>query len=666
MDPSFTRLIKLEILTALALEPASIEAVLTEIGTYIRHSDQTFACAATRSVGTVAELARIVYDRHGSKSGERAKERSEANRIALNCLHGLITMTKASQNSAVVGECVVVMQRILLQLCSGDSTFGVEDPNNVQGAALERIVLLVVNTLRLRAVEEEEKEENESDSEQEEDARERDLKKVAGVSLPSSSLASGLWIIGEWAAPLTGVGLADTALRIRSVDEDTFFKLRLELCRLLAKSFVDLDPSEKEQATHFATKVLVSRKCNGVSQQPNEAALCESLLAVGRIDPIPDVRDRARHESNLIHLAFGLQYDQENMDPTPPGGLSQKPTLDNLKLIFLQSKPASSSIPLEDVHYKQRAEMGERGGTFRFGTLSSLVGHRARSAYLPLPPWSSEDTPSSLRDPVQRDAAAAAPSRDNNTGGVNASGFYDKDDGSSSDSGSSSGSSSSGSSESDSDDSSYDGDAGSSTSSSDAGGDNLLLPGITNQPVTPQPLIPGFNQEPGFNQQPLPNGGIMHPELAKHTQSIMSDDSSESSSDSSSETSTGDDNIVANNAGGGIGDLIPMGGQAQPPMGGQLQHMNNGGTATMDGSASSVADDLRGLVLEPVVVNADDNGEPDIERDSSAWFEFVRASGLSVKARYLRGKTKTREVQLMGLVVEKPTVVCLQVRFENQ
>ena len=158
----------------------------------------------------------------------------------------------------------------------------------------------------------------------------------------------------------------------------------------------------------------------------------------------------------------------------------------------------------------------------------------------------------------------------------------------------------------------------------------------------------------------------MHPELAKHTQSIMSDDSSESSSDSSSETSTGDDNIVANNAGGGIGDLIPMGGQAQPPMGGQLQHMNNGGTATMDGSASSVADDLRGLVLEPVVVNADDNGEPDIERDSSAWFEFVRASGLSVKARYLRGKTKTREVQLMGLVVEKPTVVCLQVRFENQ
>ena len=121
MDPSFTRMIKLDILTALSLEPASIEAVLNELRTYVRHGDKKFACASIRAVGTVVELARIVHDRHGAKTGDKGKERRNANTIALNCLHGLVILSRSSQSPPVVGECVIVIQRILLQLSAGGS-----------------------------------------------------------------------------------------------------------------------------------------------------------------------------------------------------------------------------------------------------------------------------------------------------------------------------------------------------------------------------------------------------------------------------------------------------------------------------------------------------------------------------------------------------------------
>ena len=117
MDPSYTRMIKLDILTSLVLEPASIEAVLKELRTYIRHDDKAFVCASIRAVGKVVELARIVYDRLGEKNnGNVARARGEADRIALNCLYGLLALTQACDQNVVVGECVMVMQRIMVQL----------------------------------------------------------------------------------------------------------------------------------------------------------------------------------------------------------------------------------------------------------------------------------------------------------------------------------------------------------------------------------------------------------------------------------------------------------------------------------------------------------------------------------------------------------------------
>jgi hypothetical protein len=255
MDPSFTRLIKLDILTALALEPAAIEAVLNEFRTYIRHGDKNFACGAIRAVGTVVELARIVHDRHGAKSGDKAKERRDANRVALNCLHGFVTLTKASEDPAVVGECVTVMQRILLLLSSGESVLCVEDPNHVQDLALRRIVLLLVNALSLRATKKKIEDEDGSD-EEDTGGTHSDLKKAAVVDLPPEALATALWIVGEWNALIPSI---KTSLKIRSVDDTAFSKMRLEISRLLLRSFVALEePAEKEQAIHFASKVIVS------------------------------------------------------------------------------------------------------------------------------------------------------------------------------------------------------------------------------------------------------------------------------------------------------------------------------------------------------------------------------------------------------------------------
>ncbi len=59
-------------------------------------SDVPFGTASIRAVGKVAEMARIVHDRHGAK-GKAVQERAEANRVALDCLYGLVTLTQTVQ-----------------------------------------------------------------------------------------------------------------------------------------------------------------------------------------------------------------------------------------------------------------------------------------------------------------------------------------------------------------------------------------------------------------------------------------------------------------------------------------------------------------------------------------------------------------------------------------
>lgn len=403
MDPSFTRLIKLEILTLLALEPNSITAVLEELRTYIRHDDdKPFCCAAIRAVGKVAELARIVHDRHGQHTGNMERERNQANTVALNALYGLLTLTRASSDPIVVGECAIVMQRILLQLSSDiEGKVAVQDPNRIQESTIKRLLLLLIMSLSSRSLD------GHDDTDDDEDDNIDSEKST--VRIPPMATAATLWIVGEWVAQ------SNSPFHVQGFDHQARLNTRLELSRLIVRVYPTLDSVEKLQSIHFASKLLVT------SNSPREAAVCELILSMGRADVQVDVRDRARMESNLIHTSIGLQHDIENIT-APLAGKTL--SLEQVKKLLLTPKPPASSLPLQDED--------DESGTFRFGTLSSLVNRRAKAAYLALPKWAEKNSPSSLRD----DTKDTQSGNKTSVGGwnvdpskKNAAGFYDSENG---------------------------------------------------------------------------------------------------------------------------------------------------------------------------------------------------------------------------------------------
>lgn len=668
-------MIKIDILVSLALEPAAIEAVLRELRTYIRNGDKAFACAAIRAVGRVAELARIVYDRHGVKSGDATKERKTANRIALDCLYGLAVITQVSDSKAVVGESICIMQNIMTMLASDageeGSLFNVEDPNNVQRFAIRRILLLLVRNLSGRVVDDDGDDDDDDDDLVEKEPT--SLERVT-IKLPARATASALWLIGEW---LSG---AQTSLGVslRTVDEAKKSKIRLEILRLVDRAFLELDVMEKEQGIHYASKVLVYGTTAVTPSASNEIATCEHILSMGRLDVNPDVKDRARFESSIVHATVGLKHDTECLEILPSFGNSLN--VDSAKTILLKKKPASSFLPVTD-------ENAENTISFRFGTLSSLVGHQARKAYVALPPWSENNSPKALRDPVEAakalqtatsSAATEQSGGGGGGGGGGSSGFYasdssDSDDDSSSDSSSSS------------DDDASDDDSSSSSSSDDDDDDDGGAAGRQKQTQnTVPPMMMNQGAMPMMTQPAQQMGGLSMGQnllgstsraLAGDNQSSSDDDDSSSSSSSSSDESYNGDVSSANVlTTPGEGNLLGFGANLAPTPGGA----GVGAAVPRPSTDSSAIDDLKGLVLAPVAFQDDDatsafhntnNGNPNIERDSSDWIQLVRpelSGGLSVIGRYLRGATKSREVQLKGLNPRSPSVICVQVKFGNK
>lgn len=650
-DPPYTKLLKLDILTHLALEPASIHAVLTELRTYVNSDDAVFARAAVQAVGKIAELARIVHERRRNIHHHN-ESIAEANGIALNCLFGLLTITSIpTVLEEVVGEVVIVIQRILHTLSSksGAESLAVHDPNRIQERAFRRLLLLVVQTLSSVGDEDNEESEVADDEDDDKDDQDDGLKSFENLTLllPPKANAAALWLIGEQLAS------SESGARYFGGDVSKMLKVRMELVRLLARGFLYLEVPEKEQAVHFASKQLVSRQ-----QQETvliqEQAFCERILALGRLDVNPDVRDRARFESGLIHCSIGLKHDRDAIeDGSTPLVLGSKAQLsiEDVRKVLLKSKPASSYIPLID-------ETGEKGNSsnsgencekdvFRFGTLSSLVGHRARSSYVPLPPWASENTPSTLRDPPQEkpkqssSLSSEIPANSSSQGKFYEESATSSDEDSDSDDKSSSSSSSSGNSS----------RSSSSSSSSDTTSESeeeetegTLIPGVSlpaSQLLLNQPARQSFTCN------------LLTPSSG-HGNSSSSSDENESSSDSEDE----DESPTVNS--GTIETLISVAGASDAPA--------QENTASFSYNASSLANEMRGLVLAPVVVDADPI-DSNFDRDSGAWFQLVRpehSGGLSVRARYLRGVTKAQQAQVMGFTSEKPTVVVVQILFENQ
>ncbi|KAL7544429.1 hypothetical protein ACHAWF_007809, partial [Thalassiosira exigua] len=615
-DPSFTRMIKLDILVALCIDPKAIEAVLTELRTYVRHSDKAFACAAIRSVGKIAELARVVYDRRALTADEldATSAREKSNVIVLNCLSGLVTLSEFSRHAEVVGECAETMQRILSQLLSDDGiASSVKDPMTIQERALKRLLLILVRSLHT----------DDSSSDENKTAEQSQLE-LKAVRVPDLSVASMLWVTGEWLA------LPQSMLSPWNLDAKSKGKIRLEVLRLLAKSFTKMDPQIKLQAVHFASKVLSSHRADQTSSpktSEKECAISELIISLARMDVLQDVRDRARCESNILHTALDLTFDTNAMQQ-PPSAASV--SMDTVKSMFLHRKPNASSLPLDS---KEFGNAGDQLDIFRFGTLSNILC-RSIGSTSQLPKWADENNPKAAD---KRDPAAGDKSDDRGEKDLYSS--SSDDDSSSSDESSSS---------SDSDSSEESEEEESSDESTDGEKDTTI--GIIENG--------GFNDK-AFLADPNQHSVAVVPSLIPGEEDSSSDSSSDdsSNSDESSESNTSTKSIGTNSeAVGTILDMEP----ANPPDAPEYSKQTSSG--------SSVAAGLEDLVMAPLVTNKDDIKPSSIDDESGAWKDFVRpelSGGLSVKMRFVHGRSKAKEARLLGVDPKNPSTICLQVHVEN-
>jgi AP-3 complex subunit beta len=608
MDPSFTRMIKLDILVSLCIDPAAIDAVLSELRTYVRHNDKPFACAAIRAVGKVAELTRVVYDRRAFTAGEDSDcARADANLIALNCLSGLVSLSEFSKNDLVVGECAETIQRILSQLWSKDTELKmqlVNDPAKVQERALKRLLLILVRALSLN-----------DDS--------------AQVRVPDAAVASTLWLVSEWAT------MTEAVVSPWSLDATKKAAIRLEILRLLASSFSELDPQIKLQGVHLSSKVLLMLKTEQSSPATadKEGALCEFILAMGRIDVLQDVRDRSRYESNILHASIILTRDTSTLQSAPEGSTLSD---DKAKSMLSSRKPTASSLPLDANEF---GSVQAETDMFRFGTLSSVMSSRTSVSGLPLPKWANVNSSGSLRDQSVDNA--------DGTAGSNNEDMY------------------SSSSEEDSSSSSSSSSAGDSSSSEESDSDEESTSGSDDSTVEDKPVTLDAFGSNGFGINPT----IPVPTQRNNTQvaSLLNndtDDSSSSSSDYDSDSSSESDDsskevVPAQPSVGNIFDMDSVPSNAVPVQ--YAKQVSNG---------SSVAAGLEDLVMTPLVVDRDDadvssNGS----NESGPWIEFVKselAGGLSVRMRFVHGRSRIKEAKMMGLDSDNTSTVCLQAHIENK
>lgn len=686
MDPSFTRLIKLDILLALALEPNSINAVLKELRTYIRHDDKDFVCASIKAVGKIVEMARIVYDRQGEKTGNAIAMREEANVIALNCLHGILTLMESSSHETVVGECIGVTQRLIVLLQSNEGAEvkenAVSDPGNVQFMSLRRLVLLVVGSLAP-----DQSSGDEGDDEEEVNHDTAALKNQT-IILPTESIAPALWILGE--SLCADDNKSKSHFKIFKASKEEKKLILSELLRLLAKFFPEMTAPLKCHCIHFASKVLLS---NNLIQnaQSRDRTLCEYILGLGRSDINQDVRDRSRNESLVIHMSMGIEYDSGTLPDLPANG--HKITIECARSMLLQKKPSSSWLPIES----EACNNGGLNKPFRFGTLSSMVSHKAGNNFLPLPPWAAQDSSKKLRDPPERKASSeqnevVPKKREKNNRKANnsktaTSGFYDSDsDDSSSSSSSDSDSDNSSSSESSSDSSSSD-ESSSSSSSSDSssddesGDDNNEVESTSSEEST-NLLVQSTRSHtstvvPPILAQQIPSMTINEPMKSIVDSSDNSDSSSSEDESSDSDDSTVSDEIVTDKrkekAHQPMDSLIDVDYSKATPIMNTNDLRTDGRTNSKHSStdsSASIATGLEGLVMAPLAIDKEETASNGvIEEDSSNWMVLVRhdlSGGLSVTARFLRSSSRKQELLLLGLDPKNTSVVCVQIKFENR
>jgi hypothetical protein len=156
------------------------------------------------------------------------------------------------------------------------------------------------------------------------------------------------------------------------------------------------------------------------------------------------------------------------------------------------------------------------------------------------------------------------------------------------------------------------------------------------------------------------NGSSMQQQPAIQVESGSNESSARDSGsdDSSNKSKSSAEALFPNSA---VGTLIPIGDKVS-------RWINTGSVPTVS-NGLSVADDMKGLVLAPVVADWAKPTNSNFDRDVGGWMPLIRpdhCGGLLAEVRYLRGATKAQQAQIVGLTSEKPIVICIQMRFENQ
>eukprot|EP00594_Rhizosolenia_setigera_P009781 CAMPEP_0178976718 /NCGR_PEP_ID=MMETSP0789-20121207/24013_1 /TAXON_ID=3005 /ORGANISM="Rhizosolenia setigera, Strain CCMP 1694" /LENGTH=311 /DNA_ID=CAMNT_0020665885 /DNA_START=491 /DNA_END=1423 /DNA_ORIENTATION=+ len=290
------------------------------------------------------------------------------------------------------------MVNIMGFLSSHHNTKDVKDPNKVRSNVVRKLLFLLIRSLAFSTKNQQHHHHQEQEITSQDEETKEELRKEwllhnntreETLCLTTDATSSALWFISEWLiSPNQHKMYPDLSQSQRTEVMNGI------LC-LLSSSFPSFEPTLKLHSIHFASKLLLFLSSLGNDQ--NAVARASNILAQGRLDLNLDVRDRARFESSLLYqLVPSILVDfPEGMNhasaaaPNP----EKKLTLEQGKQILLASKPPSTFLPV-DLGEKNKEEI------FRFGTLSSLVHHRAGRAYLPLPPWAEKDSDAKLRDPA--------------------------------------------------------------------------------------------------------------------------------------------------------------------------------------------------------------------------------------------------------------------------
>jgi len=277
MDPSFTRQIKLDILAMSALDPDSISAVLQEFRAYIRHHDKAFVQSTIRAVGKIVELAQLVHDKRGKELNSMEIEQKKAATVALNGLYGVQTFVACLRNPTYLGECVLVIRQILVQLQSmtadedGRSATNydvkfVDEPNQGQSIATRRLFLLGFQILAPMEV----KAKLQKDFSQKEEGQDGNIDDSV---LPPHAIGAAIWVLSELYL------ISDRPIFVTSELSDSKVrdKARKEILCDWANIFPDTEPVVRLQAIHLATKSILLVSESNRSDYQSLVQVCNSV-----------------------------------------------------------------------------------------------------------------------------------------------------------------------------------------------------------------------------------------------------------------------------------------------------------------------------------------------------------------------------------------------------